>query len=242
MGQSYEITVPDDGASPDAAEELKAAETRARQRAEGAHRQETAVVAQRQQEADRIRRTVEDAQVAAIESSLHAAAADGVLAQQRIDDAMIRSDWAAVAREQREMNRIVIRQGTLQRGLDELRPPRPTHEGSVWGPGGAPQPPRQTQPSPAQGEDFGAWNAYVAQMPAPQRQQPREPQRQTHSDRPAPTRRGGSPGSSSRDVVLTAEQREAARFSGVSEHEYALNLMRLRQAKAEGMYQDRNVG
>jgi hypothetical protein len=40
-------------------------------------------------------------------------------------------------------------------------------------------------------------------------------------------------------ITLTAEQREAARMSGVSEAEYARQLLRLRELQASGEYSDR---
>ena len=40
-------------------------------------------------------------------------------------------------------------------------------------------------------------------------------------------------------VQLTAEQREAARFSGISEQEYARQLQRMNQMKAAGQIDDR---
>jgi phage I-like protein len=40
-------------------------------------------------------------------------------------------------------------------------------------------------------------------------------------------------------VTLTAQQREAAKMSGVSEAEYARQLLRLRELQASGEYSDR---
>jgi hypothetical protein len=48
---------------------------------------------------------------------------------------------------------------------------------------------------------------------------------------------GRTPGS--RGVQLSAEQREAARISGISDFEYAKNFQELERRKALGMYQDR---
>jgi len=60
----------------------------------------------------------------------------------------------------------------------------------------------------------------------------------------APSREPPSSGGTSRHmsegkITLSREQKEAAKISGLSEQEYAFQLMRLREAKARGDYQGR---
>jgi hypothetical protein len=88
--------------------------------------------------------------------------------------------------------------------------------------------------------------ARVANIPAPPPPSPTaaEPtQRRMSIPVSAPVSReapnlGGGNATPSR-VELTSEQREAARIAGVSEVEYARNLLRLNQMKRDGHYQER---
>ena len=55
--------------------------------------------------------------------------------------------------------------------------------------------------------------------------------------RDAPNLSTGRP--QSRTITLSPAQRDAARISGISETEYAKNLIRLNELKAQGHYQER---
>ena len=50
---------------------------------------------------------------------------------------------------------------------------------------------------------------------------------------------GGYGGSSPSRIRLTQAQAEMARLSGISEREYAENLLKLNQMKADGSYMER---
>jgi|GEM_PF-2659850 hypothetical protein len=73
--------------------------------------------------------------------------------------------------------------------------------------------------------------------PEPQPQTRRSPPMSAPVSRDAPNLSTGRP--QSRTITLSPAQRDAARISGISETEYAKNLIRLNELKAQGHYQER---
>jgi len=282
---SIEIAVP--GASPPAEDRTAdIVSDRAVERAQSAQHQAVAAVVQGRQAAEQVRAAIDDANVTAIENALTAADLEADALQQRLAEMTAAADFRGAARAQRELIQLAIRRGTLQDGLDELRPPQPEPARITEGAVRAPVQ-QQSQPQPA--AQGGTFEEQIARMPllpsernwlrehpdaiSPQKQQVlatayrlaeargivrgsqdyfdffneqlgyqgdgRHQQRPASEYQPAREHRAapsGQPKLKPGQIMLTAEQREAARISGLSEYEYALNLKRLEAAKRQGMY------
>jgi hypothetical protein len=94
----------------------------------------------------------------------------------------------------------------------------------------------QPRPQPSNG------NAAPAPPPAPRHEAPPRQQRSNIPVSAPPTRESPSMSTGrpvGGPVQLTAEQRDAARFSGISEQEYARQLVKMNRLKASGELDDR---